>query len=84
MDIKSLVITLVIGAIAGWLAGNIMKGRGFGAIGNMIVGIVGAVVGGFIFSFLGLSAGRGIIGSLIVSTIGAIALLYIVRLIKKV
>ena len=74
MDITSLIIFLAIGALAGWLAGNIMKGRGFGVIGNMIVGVVGAVLGGFIFGLLGLTAG-GLIGAIITATIGAIVLL---------
>jgi len=56
MDITGLIFYLLIGAVAGWLAGNIMKGRGFGLIGNMVVGIVGAVVGGFLFGFLGIAA----------------------------
>ncbi|TFG36414.1 MAG: GlsB/YeaQ/YmgE family stress response membrane protein [Candidatus Aminicenantes bacterium] len=64
MDITSLIIFLAIGALTGWLAGNIMIGRGFGAIGNILVGIVGAVLGGFVFSLLGLTAG-GLIGSII-------------------
>ena len=82
MDINSLVIFLAIGALAGWLAGLIMKGRGFGLIGNMLVGIVGAVLGGFVFSLLGVIAG-GILGSIITATIGAIILLFFIGLIKK-
>jgi len=82
MDIKNLIITLLIGALAGWLAGKIMKGKGFGAIGNMVVGILGAVLGGFLFGLLGISAG-GFIGSLITATVGAIVLLYVVSFIKK-
>ena len=81
MDITSLLIFLAIGAIAGWLAGNIMKGGGFGAIGNMVVGIVGAFVGGFAFSLVGITAG-GLIGSIFTATVGAILLLYIVQLLK--
>ena len=83
MDITSLIVFLAIGALAGWLAGNIMKGRGFGVIGNIIVGIVGAVLGGFVFSLLGVTAG-GLIGSIITATVGAIILLYIITLVKKV
>ena len=81
MDITSLLIFLAIGAIAGWLAGNIMKGRGFGVLGNIIVGIVGAVLGGFVFSLVGVAAG-GLIGSIFTSTVGAIILLYIIRIVK--
>ncbi|MDX1537165.1 GlsB/YeaQ/YmgE family stress response membrane protein [Arsukibacterium sp.] len=73
---------LIIGALAGWIAGNIMKGKGFGLLGNMLVGIVGAFVGGFLFGLLGL-ASFGFIGSLVTATVGAIVLIYVVSLIKK-
>ena len=82
MEATGLLAFLVIGAIAGWLAGKIFQGGGFGLIGNMVVGIVGAVIGGFIFGFLGISAG-GLIGSIITATIGAVILLYIVSMVKK-
>ena len=82
MNTDSIIIVLIIGALAGWLAGNIMKGKGFGVIGNMVVGILGAVLGGFLFNQLGISAG-GLIGSLITATVGAITLLFIIGLIKK-
>ncbi|MBQ0724745.1 MAG: GlsB/YeaQ/YmgE family stress response membrane protein [Cycloclasticus sp.] len=82
MDIISLIIFLAIGALAGWLAGNIMKGRGFGVLGNIIVGIIGAILGGFVFSLLGISAG-GIIGSIIMATIGAVILLYTISIVKR-
>ena len=73
---------IVIGAIAGWIAGKIMEGRGFGFLGNIIVGIIGGIIGGWVFGFLGISAG-GIIGSLVTAVAGAIILLFIVGLIKK-
>lgn len=82
MDVSALIIMLAIGAVAGWLAGNLMAGGGFGLLGNIIVGIVGAVIGGFLFSFLGISAG-GLIGSIITATVGAAVLLFVVGLIKK-
>ena len=82
MDTNSIIIVLVIGAFAGWLAGNIMKGRGFGIIGNIVIGIIGALIGGYIFDLLGISAG-GLLGSLITATLGAVALLFVVGLIKK-
>lgn len=72
-----LILFLIIGAVAGWLAGVIMKGGGFGFFGNMGVGIVGALLGGFIFRLLGLSS-HGLIGSLVTATAGAIILLWIV------
>ena len=83
MDITGLIIFLAIGAIAGWLAGKIIKGGGFGLFGNIIIGIVGALIGGFVFGLLGISAG-GFIGSIVTATVGAVLLLYGVRLIKKV
>jgi len=82
MDLGGLVIFLVIGAVAGWLAGKLMKGSGFGLIGNIVVGIAGALIGGFVFSLLGISAG-GFIGSIVMATVGAVLLLYIVKLMKK-
>jgi uncharacterized membrane protein YeaQ/YmgE (transglycosylase-associated protein family) len=82
MDIQSLIMFLAIGAVAGWLAGTLMKGGGFGLYGNIIVGVNGAVVGGFVFGLLGISAG-GLIGSIITATVGAVLLLFLIRLIKK-
>ena len=79
MDVNSLVIILVIGAVAGWLAGTLMKGSGFGLVGDIIVGIVGAVIGGAIFG----SIGTGLIGSIITATLGAIIVLFVVGLVKK-
>ena len=77
-----LVWSLVIGGVAGWLAGNIMKGGGFGILGNILVGIIGGVLGGFLFSVLGLSWG-GTVGHLVVATVGAVVLLWIISLFKK-
>jgi uncharacterized membrane protein YeaQ/YmgE (transglycosylase-associated protein family) len=74
---------LIIGAVAGWLAGKIMKGRGFGLLGNLVIGIVGAFIGGFLFRLVGLAA-YGLFGSLIMALVGAIVLLWIVGLIKKI
>ncbi|MDO6746158.1 GlsB/YeaQ/YmgE family stress response membrane protein [Gilvimarinus sp. 1_MG-2023] len=82
MSITELAIFLAIGAIAGWLAGTLMKGGGFGILGNIIVGIIGALVGGFVFGLLGITAG-GIIGAIITSTVGAVILLALIRVIKK-
>ena len=70
---------IIIGIIAGWLAGQISSGRGFGLWGDLAVGVVGAVLGGFIFRLIGITA-YGLIGSLITSTIGAILVLWLVRL----
>jgi uncharacterized membrane protein YeaQ/YmgE (transglycosylase-associated protein family) len=73
---------IIIGIVAGWLAGKIMRGGGFGLLGDLVVGIVGALLGGFLFGLLGISAG-GLIGSLITATVGAIVLIFLVRLIKR-
>jgi uncharacterized membrane protein YeaQ/YmgE (transglycosylase-associated protein family) len=82
MDIISLLIFLAVGALVGWLAGIIVKGRGFGLIGNIIVGIIGAVLGGFVFGLLGITTG-GLLGSIVMATIGAVILLYLISIIKK-
>lgn len=79
----NIIIWLIIGAIAGWLAGQIVKGGGFGLIGDIIVGIVGAVIAGFLFPRLGISFGGEFIGAVISSTIGAIILLVILKLVKR-
>lgn len=78
----SLVYTAIIGAIAGWLAGTIMKGRGFGLIGNLVVGVLGAILGSFLFGMLGLAA-TGTIGTIIKATTGAVALLFVIGVLKK-
>ena len=73
---------LLVGALAGWLGGQIMKGKGFGLIGNIGVGVIGAIVGGWLFSFLGISAGGGFIGSIVTAAAGAVVLLWLARLVK--
>jgi len=73
---------ILIGLVAGWLAGQFMKGGGFGIIGDIVVGVLGALLGGFLFGLLGISAG-GLIGSLVVATIGAVVLIFILRMIKR-
>jgi len=82
MDITSIVIFLVIGAIAGWLAGTVMKGGGFGLVGDIVVGIIGAIIGGWLFGVLGITAG-GLVGAIITAFVGACVLLFVIRLIKK-
>jgi len=76
------ILFLIIGALAGWLAGQIMKGRGFGVIGNILVGVVGAFIGGILFRVLGFAA-FGLIAQLIMATIGAIILLWIAGYVRK-
>jgi uncharacterized membrane protein YeaQ/YmgE (transglycosylase-associated protein family) len=74
---------LIVGLVAGWLAGVLIKGGGFGLVGDLIVGVVGAFIGGWLFTAFGASAGGGLIGSIIVATIGAVVLLFIIRLVKR-
>ena len=81
-DPMYIVYVLVIGALAGWLAGLIMRGGGFGLLGNIVVGIIGAVLGSLIFGLLGIYT-NSLIGSLITALIGAIVLIFIVRLIRR-
>ncbi len=78
-----LVYFLLIGAVAGWLAGTIVKGRGFGLVGNMVVGVVGAVLGGFLARQLGIATDDDAVGVLLTSLGGAIVLLLIVSTLKK-
>ena len=73
---------IVIGAVAGWIAGRIMQGGGFGILGNIMVGIIGSILGGWAFGVFGIAWG-GIIGSLVTAVVGAVILLWIVGLIKK-
>lgn len=73
---------IVIGILAGWIAGKIMHGRGFGLLGDLIVGVIGSLLGSFIFGLLGLGA-YGLIGRLVVAIIGAVILLWLIRLIKR-
>ena len=79
----SLLWVLIIGMIAGWLAGLIMRGEGFGLLGNMIVGVLGAMVGGYMFSFLNITTGHGLVGSLFTALVGAVVFLFLVQLIKN-
>jgi uncharacterized membrane protein YeaQ/YmgE (transglycosylase-associated protein family) len=75
---------IVVGLIAGWLAGKVMKGGGYGVIVDIILGILGGVLGGWLFGMLGIWRGGGLVASLIVAFIGAVILVWITRLIKRV
>ncbi len=79
MDI---VYFLLIGIVAGWLAGQLWKGRGFGPIGNLVIGVIGSFLGGFVIRLFGLYAG-GLLGQLITATLGALILLFIAGQLKK-
>ena len=79
LDPGGLIAWLVVGLIAGWLAGQFMKGGGYGIIGDIVMGVIGAFVGGFVASLLGLSGSVGLIGSIVVAFIGACIFIAIVR-----
>jgi uncharacterized membrane protein YeaQ/YmgE (transglycosylase-associated protein family) len=83
MALEALVIILIVGAIAGWLAGLIVKGVGFGLLGNIVVGIVGAFIAAWLLPRIGIAIGGGMIASIINATIGAVILLVIIGLIKR-
>ncbi len=85
MDIVSLLVTIAIGAIAGWLAGVLVEGAGFGMIWNVLIGIAGAFVAGALFPRLGLglTLGGGIVGAIVTATLGAVVLLLIATLIQR-
>lgn len=80
---NGLLYWVVIGLIAGWLAGVVMKGGGYGIVVDIVLGMLGAIVGGWIFSVLGIGAGVGLIGSIIVAFIGAVALVAVTRALKS-
>lgn len=79
----SLLWFLLVGLIAGWLAGQVMKGGGYGVVGDMIVGVIGALLGGWLFGRLGIGVGMGLIGSIIVAFIGALILIFLLRLLRR-
>ena len=84
--LTALIITLAVGAIAGWLAGLLVQGTGFGLVGDIVVGILGALIAAFLFPALGLTLtlGGGILGAILLAFIGAVLLLVIVRVFKQI
>jgi uncharacterized membrane protein YeaQ/YmgE (transglycosylase-associated protein family) len=82
--VQSFIIWIVVGAIAGWLAGMVVKGGGFGLIGDIVVGIVGAIIAGWLLPQLGSAIGSGIVAAIIDAFIGAVILLFVIRLVKRV
>jgi uncharacterized membrane protein YeaQ/YmgE (transglycosylase-associated protein family) len=84
MSTESILVILVVGVVAGWLAGKIVRGTGFGLIGDLLVGIAGAFVAAWLFPRLGIHLGTGIVEEIIYSALGAIILLLVVRLIRGV
>jgi uncharacterized membrane protein YeaQ/YmgE (transglycosylase-associated protein family) len=83
MTVEILLIWLVVGAVAGWLAGLIVKGYGFGLLGNIVVGIIGAFVGGWLFSYFGIAVGTGLVAAIVSATAGAIVLLVLLGLVRR-
>jgi len=83
MSAEALIIWIVVGAIAGWLAGLIVRGFGFGLLGNIVVGILGAILAGWLFGAIGFSFFPGIINTILTAMIGAVVLLLIVRVLKR-
>ena len=83
MDAHGIIVWLIVGAIAGWLAGTLLKGGGFGLIGDIIVGVIGAFIGGWLAGVLGLHIASGLVSSIITATVGAVILILIVRAIKR-
>lgn len=84
MNLTAIVLWLVIGAVAGWLAGQLMRGRGLGLVGNIVVGIIGAFVGGWLLGgVLGISIGGGLIGAILNATVGAVVVLAVIGAIKR-
>jgi uncharacterized membrane protein YeaQ/YmgE (transglycosylase-associated protein family) len=83
MGIESILVFLIVGAVAGWLAGLIVSGGGFGLIGNMVIGIIGALIAGYLFPAVGITLGTGVLAAIIHATIGAIILLVLIRVVKQ-
>ena len=83
MAAQGLIVWLIIGGVAGWLAGLIVRGGGYGVIGDIVVGIVGSMLFGWLFGASGLAVGSGIIGSIIAATIGAVLLVLLLRLVTR-
>jgi uncharacterized membrane protein YeaQ/YmgE (transglycosylase-associated protein family) len=83
MEAYGIIAWLIIGALAGWLAGLLVKGGGFGLIGDIVVGIVGALIGGWLAGVLGISVGSGFVASIITAVIGAVILVVIVRAVRR-
>ena len=83
MAVETLLIWLLVGAVAGWLAGVIVKGGGFGLLGDIVVGVIGAFIGGWLLAKLGVHIGVGIVAVIASATIGAVALLLVLRLVRR-
>ena len=83
MGIESILVFLIVGAVAGWLAGLIVSGFGFGLVGNIVVGIVGAFIAGLVLPRIGFALGGGILAAIVHATVGAVILLFLIKLVKR-
>jgi uncharacterized membrane protein YeaQ/YmgE (transglycosylase-associated protein family) len=83
MAAETLIVFLVIGAVAGWLAGVIVRGYGLGLVGNIVVGVIGSFIGGWLFSHFHLVHGGGLLGDVVGATVGAVILLFLIRLVRR-
>src|SRR5437763_11656504 len=81
MSNQSLLVILLVGIVAGWLAGKVVRGTGFGIVGDLLVGIAGAFVGNWLLPRLGIHLGTGVVSAIVNATVGAILLLFVVRLV---
>jgi len=83
MEPQGLIVLLLVGLVAGWLAGKLIQGRGFGVIGDLIVGVIGAFLGNWILGTIGIFVGMGLIGEIVTATLGAVVLVLIIRLVRR-
>jgi len=79
---ENLIWFLIVGLVAGWLAGRVMRGRGFGLVGNLVIGVLGAIIGGYLFGLVGISIG-GIVGQIVIAFVGAIVLIFLLSMLRR-
>lgn len=78
-----MIYSLIVGLVAGWLAGQVMKGGGYGVLMDIVLGLLGGIIGGWVFGSLGIGAGAGLVGSIVVSFVGAVILVALTRMLKR-
>ncbi len=83
MGVESFIVWLIIGALAGWLAGVLVKGAGFGLVGNIVIGVIGAFVAGLLLPAIGLNLGTGVVAAIIHAAIGGVIVLVVLSLIRR-
>ena len=83
MNVHGIIAWLIIGVVAGWLAGMLVKGGGFGLIGDIVVGVIGAFIGGWLAGVLHIPLGSGLIPSIITATVGAVLLIFVLRMVRR-